>query len=114
MLLAGLARQDLGADERKALSIFRRADDDYPDAMPRENSWYWFRLECRDAAYTVYLFPDRFKLHADALPNEKVEWEVRFRGTGLLDRRDGDAAAALERMRQAALDPGFMLKVSAK
>ena len=40
--------------------------------------------------------------------------EVRFWGNGRRDRHDGDAAAALERMHQAALAPDFTLKVSAK
>ena len=114
VLLAGLARQDLGEPERKALDIFHRAVEGYPDAMPRDNSWYWLRLERGNVAFTVYLHPDRFQLRADAALPEKVEWEVRFWGSGRRDRRDGDAAAALESMRQAALAPDFTLKVSAR
>ena len=113
VLLAGLARQDLGANERKALTTFHRAVEYYPDAMPLENSWYWLRLECGNTAFTVYLYPDRFRLSADAVLPAKVEWEVRFWGSGLRDRCDGDVAAALEKMRQTALAPDFTLKVSA-
>ena len=114
MLLADLARHDLGANERKALNTFHEAVEGYPNAMPHDNTWYWLRLECGNNAFTVYLYPDRFKLYADAGLPEKVEWEVRFWGGGRRDRRDGDAAAALERMRQASLAPDFTLKVSAK
>ena len=115
VLLAGLARQgkDLGASQRTALEIFRHAIEAYPNAMPRENSWYWLRLGRGNAAYTVYLYPDRFKLHADEILPEKVDWELRFRGSGRRDRRVGDAAAALEGMGRAAQDPNFTLKVSA-
>lgn len=113
VLLAGLARQDLGENERKALNAFRRAIEGYPNAMPRDNTWYWLRLERGNIAFTVYLHPERFKLSADGALPEKVEWEVHFWGTGRLDRRDGDTAAALERMRLAALAPDFTLKVSA-
>ena len=35
----------------------------------------------------------RLQLHADNALPEKVEWEVRFRGSGRRDRRNGDAAA---------------------
>ena len=76
VLLSGLARQDLGETERKALNTFLRAVEDYPEAMPCDNSWYWFRLEHRKAAFTVYLYPDRFRLFADGILAEKVDWEV--------------------------------------
>ena len=114
VLLSALARRDLGEPERKALSLFRRAVEDYPAAMPYEKSYYWLRLEHGSAAFTVYLYADRFRLHADGIFAEKVEWEVRFRGSGRLDRRVGDAAATLHRMRQAALAPDFILKISAR
>jgi len=113
VLRAGLARQDLGANERKALNTFHQAVEGYPNAMPHDNTWYWLRLECGNIAFTVYLYPDRFQLHADAALPEKVEWEVPFWGSGRRYRRDGDAATALERMRQASLAPDFALKVSA-
>ena len=50
------------------------------------------------------------KLHAHANLREKVEWEVRFWGSGRRDRRVGDAVAAFEAMRRAALDPAFILE----
>jgi hypothetical protein len=114
VLLAGLARNDLGKSKRKALDTFRHAVERYPEAMPRENSWYWLRLERGNTAFTVYLYPDRFQLCTGGTLAEKVEWEVRFRGSGLRDRRDGDVAAALESMRQAARAPDCNIKVSAK
>jgi hypothetical protein len=114
ILLAGLARPDLGENERNALNAFQRAVEDYPDAMPCDNTWYWLRLERGNIAFTVYLYQDRFQLRAgDALP-DKVDWELRFRGSGQRDRRVGDAATAFEMMRQAALAPEFTLKVSAR
>jgi hypothetical protein len=114
VLLAGLAREDLDENERKALNTFCRAVEDYPDAMPRDNRYHWFRLESANIAYTVYLYRDRFQLSADASLPEKVEWVVHFRGSGRLDRRDGDAVATLDKMRRAAADPDFTLKVSAR
>jgi hypothetical protein len=113
VLLACLARNDLGATERRGLITFLRAVEDYPNAMPHDNAWYWLRLECGNVAFTVYLYRDRFQMHADTALPEKVEWEVRFRGSGRRDRRNGDAAAALENMRQAAQASDFTLKVSA-
>jgi hypothetical protein len=111
VLLAGLGRKDLGAGEHKALEAFRRAIEGYPNAMPRPNSWYWLRLERGSTAFTIYLHPDRFELHAGVLP-AAVEWGVRFWGSGRRDRRVGDVAAALEAMRQAALEPDFTLRAS--
>jgi len=113
VLAACLARQNLGENDRSALHRFRRAVEAYPDAMPRDNAWYWLRLERGNTAFTVYLYPDRFQLRAGGGPAEKVDWEVRFRGSGRRDRREGDAAAMLASMRQAALTPDFTLKVSA-
>jgi hypothetical protein len=110
VLLAALGRKELGAVERTALEGFRRAIEGYPNAMPGENRWYWLRLERGDASFTVYLYPDRFKLHADGTLPGSVEWELRFWGSGLCDRRVGDAVAAFEAMRRAALDPVFTLK----
>ncbi len=110
VLLAALGRKELGVVERAALEEFRRAIEGFPNTMPAENRWYWLRLERGNAAFTVYLYRDRFKLHADASLREKVEWEVRFWGSGLRDRRVGDAVAAFEAMRRAALDPAFTLK----
>jgi hypothetical protein len=112
VLMTGLERKDIGIGERKALDAFRRAIDDYPDAMPGENRWYWLRLERGSAAFTIYLHTDRFELHSDAVPPEDVKWVVRFYGTGRLDCRIGNASAALEGMRRAALAPDFTLKAS--
>jgi hypothetical protein len=112
VLLAGLKRKGLGKSERKALNAFRRAVEGYPDAMPRENSWYWLRLEGGKVAFTVYLHADRFELHADGTLPEEVKLELRFCGTGRLDCRVGDASAALEGMCHAALAPDFILKAS--
>ena len=111
MLLAALGRRDLGAVERTALEGFRRAIEGYPNAMPDENSSYWLRLERGKAAFTVYFYPDRFKLRADGTQPALVEWELRFWGSGRRDLRVGDIAAAFEAMRRAALDPGVTLKV---
>ncbi len=113
VILAGLGRKDLGEKEREALDAFRRAVERHPDALPSENDWYWFRLEGPGVAYTVYLYADRFELHTDGSLPEKVEWELRFRGSGRLDRRVGDADAVLEAMRSAAASPDFVLKASA-
>ncbi len=112
VLLAGLERKDLGIGERRALNAFRRAVEGYPNAMPPENSWYWLRLESKGVAFTAYLYADKFQLHADGAVPEKVKWELRFRGTGRMDCRDGDVSAALEEMRRAALTPEFILKAS--
>ena len=112
VLLACLERKDLGMSDRDALSAFRRAVESFPNAMPPENSWYWLRLEGEGIAFTVYLHPDKFKLHADGTLPEGVEWELRFFGTGRLDCRVGAASAALEGMRRAALSPDFILKAS--
>ncbi|HBZ56914.1 MAG TPA: hypothetical protein DEO88_16045 [Syntrophobacteraceae bacterium] len=110
VLVAALGRKELGALERKALEAFDRAIENYPNAMPRENKWYWFRLERENAAFTVYLYPDRFQIFADGTLPASVEWEIRFCGSGQRDRRLGDAARAFEAMRQAALDPASVLK----
>jgi hypothetical protein len=109
-ILAALGRKELGAVERTALEGFRRAIEGFPNAMPGQHRWYWFRLEHGNAAFTVYLYPDRFTLSADGTPPASVEWEVRFWGSGLRDRRVGDAVAAFEAMRQAATDPVYTLK----
>lgn len=112
VLRAALGHRDVGASERQALEALRRAVEDYPaHAMTHGRGWYWLRLERGGSAFTVYLYPDRFRLSADGVLPEKVEWEVRFYGSGRRDRRVGDAAAALDAMREAALDPSFTLKV---
>ncbi len=80
--------------------------------MPADGKWYWLRLEHEDAAYTVYLPPDRFELHAAHILPEKVEWVVRFRGSGRRDARVGDIGAGLAGMRVAALSPQYVLKAS--
>ncbi len=113
VLLAALGRNDLGSGERKALEAFRQAIEDYPHAMPSEGRWYWLRLERPSASFTVYLHEDRFQLYAEGILQDKVEWELRFWGSGRLDLRGGDAAAALEAMRQSVLDPEFTLKAKA-
>jgi hypothetical protein len=112
VLLAGLVRKELGESERAALEAFRRAVASYPNAMPRENRWYWLRLERGPIAFTVYLYPDRFELHAGGALPQEVEWVVRFCGSGRRDVRVGDIGTALEGMRQAALAPDFILKAS--
>lgn len=112
VLCAALGRRELGDGERTALEGFRRAIEDYPNAMPGENRWYWLRLERGTAAFTVYLHPDRFVLHIDGTA-DPADWEVRFRGSGRRDRRVGDADAAFEAMRQAALDAMVSLKAKA-
>ncbi len=45
VLFACLGREDLGADERKALEAFLQAFENYPNAMPLPNKSYWLRLE---------------------------------------------------------------------
>jgi len=122
VLFACLGREDLGADERKALEAFLRAIENYPNAMPLPDRRYWLHLEraskvCLtrsedESAFTAYLRPDRFELRVNGVFPAAVEWEVRFWGSGRRDRRAGDAAAALEAMRQAALQPGFILRAS--
>jgi hypothetical protein len=113
VLLAAFGRKVLGEVERQALEAFRRAIEGYPNAMPCEGRWYWLRLEHEIAAFTVYLHSDRFKLHADGTQPVAVEWELRFWGSGQRNLREGDADAAFEAMRQAALDPAFTLKARA-
>ena len=113
VLLAAFGRKELGTVERQALEAFRRAIDGFPNAMPCEGRWYWLRLERENAAFTVYLYSDRFKLHFDGPQPVSVEWELRFWGSGQRDRRAGDLAAALESMRQAAPDPAYTLKAKA-
>ena len=113
VLLAALGRKEIGAIERKALEAFHRAIEGYPNAMPCENRWYWLRLECGNAAFTIYLYSNRFELYADGTLQASVKWELRFFGSGQRDRRVGDAVAAFEEMRQAALDPVFTLKARA-
>jgi hypothetical protein len=110
VLLAAFGRKELDAVEHQALEAFQRAVEGFPNAMPCEGRWYWLRLEREKAAFTVYLYSDRFKLHADGPQPVPVEWELRFRGSGQRDLRKGDAVAAFEAMRQAALDPAFTLK----
>ncbi len=122
VLFACLGREDLGADERKALDAFLQAFENYPNAMPLPNRWYWLRLERESEvrlargedkpAFTIYLHPDRFELHVNGVLPAAVEWEVRFRGSGRRNRSVGDATAALEAMRRAALRPGFILRAS--
>ncbi len=114
VLSACLGRQGLGENERNALRTFRRAIEAYPAALSHVNTWYWLRLEQGNVAFTAYLYPDRFQLIADDPILEKVDWEVRFRGSGRRDRRSGDAGAALVRMLKAASAPEFILKVSAR
>ncbi|MFZ4439750.1 MAG: hypothetical protein ACOYOS_15085 [Syntrophales bacterium] len=113
VLRAAFGCKKLGAAKRKALETFRRAIEGYPNAMPREGRWYWLRLERENAAFTVYLHSDRFKLHADGTQPVPVQWELRFCGSGKRDLRRGDAVAAFEAMRQAATDPTFTLRVDA-
>jgi len=113
VLLAALGRKAVGATERKALEAFQRAIEGYPDAMPPEKKWYWLRLESGGVAFTAYLYSKCFKLYADGTRQGSVKWEVRFFGSGQLDCRMGDAAAALKEMRQAALDLIFALKAKA-
>jgi len=112
VLLAAFGRKGLGAAERQALEAFRRAIEDYPNAMPCEVRWYWLRLEHKNVAFTIYLHSDRFKLYAEGIQLVSVQWELRFWGSGQRDLREGDIAAAFEAMRQAALDPAFALKTS--
>jgi hypothetical protein len=111
VLLAALGRKELGAVERTALERFHRAIEGYPNAMPDDNRWYWLRLECGNAAFTVYLYPDRFELYVKGILPDSVEWKLRFWGSDRRDRRMGDAFAAFEAMRRAAMDPLFTLKV---
>jgi len=106
-------RKGLGTVERQALEAFRRAIEGYPNAMPCGSVWYWLRLEHENVAFTIYLHSDRFKLHADGIQPVPVEWELRFWGRGQRDLRQGDAVAAFEAMRQAALNPAFTLKANA-
>lgn len=113
VVLAALTRRDLGTGERTALERFRRSVEDYPDAMPDGNRWYWLRVERGDAAFTVYLYPQRFEFHAEGSLPATARWVLRFRGSGLRDRRDGDADWAFEAMRQAATDVQSALKVKA-
>lgn len=122
VLFACLGREDLGADERKALEAFLQAIENYPNAMPLPDRRYWLHLEraskvCLargedEPAFTTYLRSDRFELHVNGVLPAAVGWEVRFWGSGRRDRRAGDATAALEAMRQAALQPGFILRAS--
>ena len=122
VLFACLGREDLGPDERKALEAFLQAFENYPNAMPLPNKSYWLRLDRESKAslargedepdFTIYLRPDRFELHVNGVLPTAVEWEVRFRGSGRRDRRAGDATAAIEAMRQAALQPDFILHAS--
>jgi hypothetical protein len=113
VLVAGLGRKDLGRDALRALERFHLSVEQYPNAMPRENSWHWLRLENGGTAYTVYLHPDRFKLSRVGTLSDAVDWEIRFYGSGLRDRRAGDAAKALDEMHRDAQDPDFSLRVSA-
>jgi hypothetical protein len=113
VLLAAFSRKGLGPVERQALEAFRLAIEGYPNAMPCETYWYWLRLEHENVAFTIYLHSDRFKLHADGIQPVPVEWELRFWGSGQRDLRQGDAVAAFEAMRQAALNPAFTLKANA-
>ena len=112
VLAACLGRNDLAAGVHKTLDAFRRAVEHYPDSMPGERSWYWLRLEREGTAYTVYLHPGRFEIHAAGTLLEEVQWVVRFHGSGRRDLRVGDGCAALEGMRVAALAPDFILKAS--
>jgi hypothetical protein len=114
VLPACMAREGLGENEFRALRTFHHAVEAYPHAMPRPGRWYWLRLEQGKAAFTVYLHPDRFQLIAVDARREKVDWELRFWGSGRRDRRSGNAAAALEMMVQAASAPEFVLKVAAQ
>ncbi|SPJ15818.1 hypothetical protein SBDP2_560001 [Syntrophobacter sp. SbD2] len=113
VLLVAIGRKGLGPVERQALEAFRRAIEGYPNAMPCGGVWYWLRLEHENVAFTIYLHSDRFKLHADGIQPVRVEWELRFWGSGQRDLRKGDAVAAFEAMRQAALNPAFTLKAQA-
>jgi hypothetical protein len=112
VVAAALGRSDLAPGARRTLEAFHRGVEAYPDAMPREGRWYWLRVESRDTAYTVYLHPDRFTLQTAGRYREPVKWDLRFRGTGRLDYREGDAAAALGAMRSAAAAPESVVKAS--
>ncbi len=112
VLEACLGRRNLDESVRKAIDAFQRAVDCYPDAMPDENRWYWLRLEREKTSYTVYLYRGRFELRTDGALAEKVQWVIRFYGSGRRDLRDGDIGAALNGMREAAMAPDFTLKAS--
>jgi hypothetical protein len=114
VLLAGLRRVDLGSNERKDLEALCRAIEGFPNALPRENSWYWFRLEREGTAYTVYLYWDRFELRSVGTSPGTVDWEVRLRGSGRRDRRLGDIDAAFRDMRRAAQAADCTLKVAVR
>jgi hypothetical protein len=111
VLQEALGRQDLKAVDRRELEVWHRAIEAYPNAMPDEGEWYWLRLEKGDAAFTIYLYENRFLLYVDGILPGKVELELRFRGSGRLDHREGDIVAAFEAMRQAMLDPTFILRI---
>jgi hypothetical protein len=104
-----------GLDEKTKESLLRflGAVDHYPLSMPRDGRWFWLRLERGDESFTVYLHPDKFQLIARAPGREKVDWEVRFRGSGRMDRREGNASEAWGLMCEAASSPEFKLKIAA-
>jgi hypothetical protein len=113
VLLAALMRQGLGAAEREAVEGCLRTVDGFPDAIPAPKRRYWIRLEHGSDAFTAYLYPDRFELSTQGAAPTPVDVRLRFRGSGLRDRRTGDVAAALAEMTRAAADPAFSLRADA-
>ncbi len=112
VIQACVERKDLSTAEHRALKYFRRAIESFPKALPAENSWYWLRIERGAISFTVYLYDDRFDLSCDIGQHEEAKCSLRFFGTGRMDRRDGNAAATLEKMRDSAHSPEFTIRVS--
>lgn len=111
VLNACLCRSCLSVDERQSIEAILTLIAGYP----RPSSFSDCSLVLLQG-YTFFcfaLYPNRYEFSA-CTPPYNTDWEVYFKGSGLRDRRHGDASAALDTMRLAALDTEYMLYVSAR